>query len=130
MTIKDRILAAMTWGEPDRIPLMDGNLKSLQREIGEATFDIVEAMTPPPMGDVSVREARESWPGKALWINFTSSMHIGPPAAIEAHARSLVEEAGSRRGFAISVTEDAPVEALEKTLAIIARVLREHGSGS
>jgi hypothetical protein len=104
---------------------MDGRLASLKKDIGAAEFDIVEAMTPPPMGDVSVREARESWPDKALWINFTSSMHIEPPGVIEAHTRSLVEQAGGKRGFAISVTEDAPVEALEKSLAIISRVLVE-----
>ena len=39
-----------------------------------------------------------------------------------------MEEAGTARGFAISVTEDAPVEALEKSLAVISRVLREYGA--
>jgi len=104
---------------------MDGRLQSLVDEIAAAEFDIVEAMTPPPMGDVSVREARRRWPNKALWINFTSSMHIEPPAAIEAHTRELLAEAGGKRGFGISVTEDAPVEALERSLAVIGRVLRE-----
>jgi hypothetical protein len=105
---------------------MDGNLKSLLADIAAATFDIVEAMTPPPMGDVSIREARASWPGKALWINFTSSMHIERPEVIEAHTRELVEEAGTKSGFAVSITEDAPVEALEKSLAVIARVLQDY----
>lgn len=104
---------------------MDGRLKSLKDDIAAAEFDIVEAMTPSPMGDVSVKEAREAWPDKALWINFTSSMHIEPPEAIERHTRQLLAEAGTRRGFGISVTEDAPVEALEKSLAIISRVLQE-----
>jgi hypothetical protein len=108
---------------------MDGNLKSLRADIGEALFDIVEAMTPPPMGDFSIREARQIWPDKALWINFTSSMHIESATAIEAHTRQLLEEAGTTRGFGISVTEDAPVEALEKSLAVISRVLHEYGTG-
>ena len=105
---------------------MDGNLKSLQPDIAAAKFDIVEAMTPPPMGDVSIREARESWPNKALWINFTSSMHIESPEVIGAHTRSLVEEAATKRGFGISITEDAPVAALEKSLAVIAHVLQDY----
>jgi hypothetical protein len=105
---------------------MDGNLKSLQGDIAASAFDIVEALTPPPMGDVSVRDARASWPDKALWINFTSSMHIEAPDDIEAHTRALVEEAGSKRGFGISVTEDAPVAALEQSLAVIARVLQDY----
>ena len=55
------------------------------------------------------------------------SLRIGiePPEVIEAHTRQLVAEAGSKRGFAIGVTEDAPFEALEKSLGVIARVLRE-----
>jgi hypothetical protein len=105
---------------------MDGNLKSLQADIAHAEFDIVEAITPPPMGDVSIWEARASWPGKALWINFTSPMHIEPPAVIEAHTRALLAEAGTKRGFGISVTEDAPVAALEESLAVIARVLQDY----
>jgi hypothetical protein len=108
---------------------MDGNLKSLEADIAAAQFDIVEAMTPPPMGDLSIREARQSWPTKALWLNFTSSMHIEPPDVIAAHTRELLAEAGTTRGFGISVTEDAPVEALERSLAIIARVLGDHGRG-
>jgi hypothetical protein len=108
---------------------MDGNLRSLATEVAAAPFDIVEAMTPPPMGDFSVREARQMWPAKALWLNFTSSMHIERPDVIEAHTRELLAEAGTTRGFGISVTEDAPVQALEHSLAVIARVLREHGTG-
>lgn len=108
---------------------MDGNLRSLAADIAAAPFDIVEAMTPPPMGDVSVREARRLWPTKALWLNFTSSMHIESPAVIEEHTRELLAEAGTTRGFGISVTEDAPVEALEQSLTVIARVLREYGAG-
>jgi uroporphyrinogen-III decarboxylase len=104
---------------------LDGRLASLKHTIGEADMDIVEALTPPPMGDVSVKEARELWPDKALWINFTSSMHIESPDVIEAHTRHLIEEAGTRKGFAIGITEDAPVKALEKSLYIISKVLNE-----
>lgn len=104
---------------------LDGRLASLKHTIGEADIDIVEALTPPPMGDVSVKEARELWPDKALWINFTSSMHIEPPEVIEAHTRHLIEEAGTKKGFAIGITEDAPVKALEKSLDVISRVLNE-----
>jgi uroporphyrinogen-III decarboxylase len=104
---------------------MDGRLRSLVEEVAVASIDIIEALTPPPMGDVSVSEARQQWPGKALWLNFTSSFHIESPQVIEAHTRELLDQAGSKRGFAMGVTEDAPVEALERSLAVIARVLDE-----
>ncbi len=105
---------------------MDGRLKGLQQEIGAAEFDILEALTPAPMGDISVRQAREWWPEKALWINFPSSLHIAASETIAAQTRTLLEEAGGGRGFGISVTEDAPVEALERSLGVISRVLQEY----
>jgi len=104
---------------------MDGRLRALVDEIGAAELDIVEAITPPPMGDVSLEAARRHWPDKALWINFTSSVHLDPPEAIRAHTRDPLAQAGTRRGFAIGVTEDAPVAALERSLGAIASVLRE-----
>jgi hypothetical protein len=101
----------------------------LAEDIAAAEFNIVEAMTPPPMGNFSVREARSKWPKKALWLNFTSSMHIEKPEVIEDHTHQLLEEAGTIPGFGIGVTEDAPIEALERSLTVIARVLHEHGTG-
>lgn len=108
---------------------MDGTLRSLAAEIGTAECHIIEAMTPPPMGDFSIREARTAWPKKALWLNFTSCMHIEPPDVIAEHTRNLLAEAGTTRGFAIGVTEDAPVAALEVSLGVISRVLEEHSAG-
>jgi hypothetical protein len=104
---------------------MDGRLHGLVKEIAETDCDIVEALTPPPMGNVSIRDARAAWPNKALWLNFTSSIHIEPDDVIEAHTRDLLSEAGGKRGFAIGVTEDAPRDALARSLKVIARVLQE-----
>jgi hypothetical protein len=105
---------------------MDGRLAFLKDAIAESEFDIIEALTPPPMGDVSIKEAREIWSDKALWLNFTSSIHIEPPEVIEAHTRQLVEEAGTKKGFAVGITEDAPIEALERSLDVISRVLTDY----
>jgi len=104
---------------------MDGHLRGLADQIARSGCDIIEGMTPPPMGDVSVRDARLVWPTKALWLNFTSSVHLESPERIEAHTRQLLSEAGSKRGLVIGVTENAPLEALERSLFIIARILRE-----
>jgi len=50
-------------------------------------------------------------------------VHIQSPRRIAAHTRELLEQAGGAGGFAIGVTEDAPAEALEQSLAAIADVL-------
>ncbi|MBC7234204.1 MAG: hypothetical protein H5T69_00055 [Chloroflexi bacterium] len=106
---------------------MDGRLRSLREPIAEAAFDIVEALTPRPVGDVTVAEARAWWPRKALWLNFPSSLHIAPDQEIEAHTRQLIAEAGSKRGFAIGVTEDVPLQHVARSLGAIARAIHAAG---
>ncbi len=106
---------------------IDGRSRSLMQPIAEASFDIVEALTPSPVGDVSVAEARAAWPAKALWLNYTSSMHLASSEAIEAHTRQLIEEAGAKRGFAIGITEDVPLEHVARSLGAIARAVRQAG---
>ena len=104
---------------------MDGRLASLVPQIAETDVDIIEAFTPPPVGDVSIAEARKAWKQKVLWINYTSSVLIESPANVEKHTRELIDQAGGKAGFAISITEDAPVKDLERSLAVIARVVEE-----
>ena len=107
---------------------MDGNIASLAQDVARSDFDIMEALTPPPMGDFSIKKAREMWNDKALWINFTSSMHIESDKNIRAHTRDLLDQAGTSKGFAVGITENAPIPALEKSLPIIAAVLDEYGA--
>ncbi len=107
---------------------MDGNIASLAQDVALSDFDIMEALTPPPMGDFSIRDARTMWHDKSLWINFTSSVHIESEDRIRAHTRDLLDQAGTSKGFAVGITENAPIHALEKSLPIIAEVLREYGA--
>ena len=104
---------------------MDGRLAALSHLIAEAEFDIVEALTPPPMGDISVEAARKAWPDKALWINFPGPILLESPEVVAEHTREIVRQAGSKKGFIVAVTEDAPMEPLERSLEVIARVLSE-----
>ncbi|MHB1134770.1 MAG: uroporphyrinogen decarboxylase family protein [Chloroflexota bacterium] len=104
---------------------MDGRLLGLKKPIAEAHLDFIEAFTPPPVGDLSVAEARQAWPDKVLWLNFTSSYVPETPAAIEEHTRQLMTEAGSKRGFVMGITENSQAPELEQCLSVITRVLRD-----
>lgn len=57
---------------------MDGRLKALEEQIARSKVDIVEAFTPPPMGDLSVDDAVNAWKDKILWINFPSAISTQP----------------------------------------------------
>ena len=85
---------------------MDGRLKNLQELIGRTPIDIIEAIHPPPMGDLSIREALAAWPGKVLWIGFPSSAYLEGPAATERCALELLREAGSGERVAIAASTE------------------------
>jgi len=74
---------------------MDGRLKVLKDLIARTPIDIVEAVHPPPMGDLSVGDALACWPDKSVWIGFLSSVYDFEPEAVQKFALDLLREAGS-----------------------------------
>lgn len=102
---------------------MDGMLRQIADVIAEAPVPVMEAFTPPPDGNFSVREARERWPQKALWLNFPSSVHLRPAAEIERVTAQLVEEAGDGHGFLVGITENMPAWVGATSLQAIGRAL-------
>ena len=107
---------------------MDGNLQLLREAIARSGIDFIEAFTPSPMFDLSVAEAREAWPDKVLWINYTSCFHVAGTEAIRAHTLELLRQAYPGDRFLISITEDVPSEFRKESFATIAQTLLEKGS--
>lgn len=103
---------------------MDGMLRQIAESIAATPLPLMEAFTPPPDGNLSVREARARWPEKALWLNFPSSVHLSPPEEIMRVTEGLVEEAADRRGFLVGVTENIPASVGARSLEAIGRALR------
>ena len=106
---------------------MDANNKLLAPIVARTKMDYVEAFTPPPDCDFSVAEARAAWPGKVLWINFPSSVHLQPPDQVEAMTRQLLDEASPGDRFLVSITEDVPEDKWQQSFLAISRVLINDG---
>lgn len=106
---------------------MDGKLNCLKESIARSDIDVVEAFTPPPMGDLSVREARSLWGrNMKIWINFPESIFLENVEHVRRYTLNLLEEIMPDKGFLIGITEDvAPGN--EEKLRIVAEVLDTHG---
>lgn len=102
---------------------MDGMLRQIAGCIAETDLPVMEAFTPPPDGNLSVAEARELWPKKALWLNFPSSVHLCESEEIKRVTEDLVRQAGDGRGFAIGVTENIPASVGARSLTAIGEAL-------
>ncbi len=71
---------------------MDGRVNSLKQLIAQTPVDIVEALHPPPMGDLPIGEALKAWPHKAIWVGFPASVYTLGPEATKQHALALLRE--------------------------------------
>jgi hypothetical protein len=71
---------------------MDGRVKVLKGLIARTAIDIVEALHPPPMGDLSLSEALAAWPDKIIWVGFPGSIYALGPKETQSYAVDLLRE--------------------------------------
>jgi hypothetical protein len=85
---------------------MDGRIASLKGLIARSHLDIIEALHPPPMGDLSIHEALEAFPGKAIWIGFPGSIYAEGPKTTEGYARSLLSDFGTGERVVVTMSTE------------------------
>ncbi|MBU0477226.1 hypothetical protein KKC91_01460 [bacterium] len=106
---------------------LDANNKLLADAVRETDLDYVEAFTPPPDCDLSVKEALEIWSEKKLWINFPSSVHLSSIEVIEDTMRKILKESGDGTRLIVGITEDVPEDRWQENFLAIVRVLNTDG---
>jgi len=106
---------------------LDANNKLIADAVGETELDYIEAFTPPPDCDLSVKEALKTWPNKKLWINFPSSVHLSSVEVIEDRMRNILKESGDGRRLIVGITEDVPEDRWQESFSAIVRVLNTDG---
>ncbi len=84
---------------------MDGRVGALKDLIAKTPIDIVEALHPPPMGDLPIGEALSLWKDKVAWASFPASVIILGPEAVKKHALNLLRDVGSGDRLAIVFRE-------------------------
>ena len=102
---------------------MDGRLKSLANLIGKAEIDVIEAFTPPPMGDLPIREARSLWKDKIIWMNYPSSVYVMGPPAVRRHLINLLESVIPGDRLLITASTENVIE--EEALLAATEILAE-----
>jgi hypothetical protein len=95
--------------------------------IAETSLDYLEAFTPAPDTDMTLAQARQAWPDKALWINYPSSVWLRSDEEMEQVTVDLLKQAAPGNGLLIGVTEDVPDGRLFPGLKAIDRAIHDHG---
>ena len=107
---------------------LDGDNKVWADLVAASDLDYVEAFTPAPDCDMTLKEALEAWPDKALWINFTSSAHIRSDEEVEIETLKLLKESAPGDRLIIGITEDIPPDRWQGSLTAISRTINEYGA--
>jgi len=92
---------------------MDGRLGSIKKEIAEAPLKVIESLTVPPAGDISLTEVKKIWPDKIVFMNFAPHLHWAEPKEVRKGYEALAEEWGSKKGIILELSENLPPEKLE-----------------
>lgn len=76
---------------------------------------------------MTMLQARRAWPGKILYINFPSSVHLAGPDVIAQTTRDLVRQSAPGDRFVIGITENVPESRWRASFRIIMDTLDECG---
>lgn len=87
---------------------MDGELKSLGELIAKTRIDAIESFTPPPIGNLPIKEARKIWKDKVIWTNFPESVSLQGQLAVQKKTREMLTSAAPGDKFLMGVSEGFP----------------------
>lgn len=104
----------------------DGSIRPLVHLLAQFDIPIIEAFTPPPMGDLTVAEAKVAWPNKVIWVNFPGSLFHESAERIYRYTMDLLEAGAPGGRLVMGCTEDYPINEFEKTFGAIGRALAQH----
>jgi len=95
---------------------MDGRLAHLKKSIAGSPIQLIESLTVPPVGNISLSEVRAIWPDKIVFINCPAHLTYITREEVRMGYLKLLDEWGDKR-LAIEYVEDLPIDELEPHLS-------------
>ena len=109
---------------------MDGTLKGLIKQVAETGFDVIEAATPYPSGDMTMEEiAAEIRGDTIIWgglpgIVFTPNFGEGD---FITHVKSILQVMRRKPGYVLGVADQVPPDGLLERVGRVAALCDEFG---
>ena len=103
----------------------DGQLSAVKKLISQAPVDLIELLTPPPEGDLTLAECRAAWPEKLFWSNINVECYYLPADQLKRVVLERVAEAApDGRRLAFEVSEQYP-ENWRQSIPVVLEALLE-----
>lgn len=107
----------------------DGQIGVVKHLVAGSPIDLIESLTPPPEGDMTLAEARAVWPDKLFWANINLGCYELPADELKQEMWKRAQAgAPDGRRLAFEVSEDKPARWRE-SMPVILAALNEYGLG-
>jgi hypothetical protein len=107
----------------------DGQLSAVKKLIAQAPMNLIESLTPPPEGDMTLAECREAWPDKLFWSNINVECYYLPPTELKQVVLDRVAQAApDGRLLAFEVSEQYP-DNWQQSIPVVLDALMETRQG-
>lgn len=109
---------------------MDGTLRGLLSQVADVGFDVIEAVTPAPVGDLAIQQWRTlAGPRPILWggipgIYFTP---LVSDAEFEQHVRQVIDLMVEDGRMVLGVADQVPPDGLRSRVAAVADLVERYG---
>jgi hypothetical protein len=100
---------------------MDGRLGVLKELIAKSPIDIIEALHPPPVGDLPISEALSIWKDKVIWVGYPGAVYTLGPEAVKKHALGLLRSVAPGDRLVIEMSTENLVS--NENLLMLASIL-------
>jgi uroporphyrinogen decarboxylase len=111
----------------------DGKCMPLLELLADCGIDVLQTLTPPPVGDVDLAEAKRRIGAKVCLMGFVDLIYVlqrGTPDLVERTVRDAITIAAPGGGFILgtsdSIRDGTPIENVRAYF----RTAREYGAGS
>lgn len=101
----------------------DGKLKLIFDDISRLGFYGLDSLTPPPEGDMSIKDARRMWPEKFFWMHPSLTWDELPDKNVIENVYQMMRDAQDR--FCLQLSEEVPPN-WRQTIPLILEVLQEY----
>lgn len=113
------------------------NLKAFAKLVPRTGVDVLEAFTPPPVGDLSLAEARAAWgPETVIWVNFPETIFYRGAEETRRYTSELLKSDPPGGALVIGFTEmgqsgvhdDESERIFTAGIRAIMEAIEEHGN--
>ncbi len=109
---------------------MDGTLKGLLKHVAETGFDVIEAATPYPSGDMTMEEIAAEITGDTIIWGGLPGIIFTPNTGEEeflTHVKSTLQVMRRKPGYVLGVADQVPPDGILERVACIAALCDEFG---